>query len=380
MNWTPLWRQAHTAGMPLGFKSGKKKTIAFELPVYISGDRIRVVFLNHFGKKSCEVGSIVLKINGVLYPVTKNGKPSIKMPAGSRIISDEIKVKIHENTQMEVRIYMNTGNADSNMTEDSALSHKGNLTMLEELPKIEKPEQMVKTGEYYAVPAIEAIEVYHEKKTKVIAAFGDSLTAMNRWGKPLQKRLYDAYGDEFSFVNEGILGNCLTYEIPGLFQRAFGEKGIKRFDRDMEGIENLHTVIFALCSNDIAFGDEKRKHFLNVDNCILETKRMIEKMRSRNLRVVGMTISPRFGQEKIEFTERMNNDRHIYNEWLLTCGLFDYVLDADAVVRDSDNPEWYDARYHLGDHLHPNDEGGRIIAEAFNLEKLTGQSIKSGML
>ena len=64
------------------------------------------------------------------------------------------------------------------------------------------------------------------------------------------------------------------------------------------------------------------------------------------------------------------------NAWIRTAGIFDYVFDAEAVVRE----ERADGLYfreglHMGDHLHPNEKGGQLLADAYDLELLTGASV-----
>lgn len=45
----------------------------------------------------------------------------------------------------------------------------------------------------------------------------------------------------------------------------------------------------------------------------------------------------------------------------------------DAVLRDAKQTNVIDARYHQGDHLHPNQAGGQRIADAFDLDRLVGR-------
>ena len=63
------------------------------------------------------------------------------------------------------------------------------------------------------------------------------------------------------------------------------------------------------------------------------------------------------------------------NDWIRSnADLFDYVFDAEAVVREQHEDGWYFREgIHMGDHLHPNDEGGRLLADAWNLEQLVGR-------
>ncbi len=52
------------------------------------------------------------------------------------------------------------------------------------------------------------------------------------------------------------------------------------------------------------------------------------------------------------------------------------VIDAEAAVCDSDEEGmFFREGLHQGDHLHPNTEGGRVMAEAYDLEELTGEQI-----
>ena len=52
------------------------------------------------------------------------------------------------------------------------------------------------------------------------------------------------------------------------------------------------------------------------------------------------------------------------------------MIDAETAVRDSDEEGMFFQKVlHQGDHLHPNTEGGRVIAEAYDLEELTGEQI-----
>ena len=61
------------------------------------------------------------------------------------------------------------------------------------------------------------------------------------------------------------------------------------------------------------------------------------------------------------------------NEWIRTSGVFDAVIDLDAIARDTAKPAKLRAELDSGDHLHPGDEGDRIVAEAIDLDALLGK-------
>ena len=59
---------------------------------------------------------------------------------------------------------------------------------------------MEQYGLYEAIPGMDQIEVFTGQPSKIIVAFGDSITAMNRWVKPLKRRLFDAYGGDYALM------------------------------------------------------------------------------------------------------------------------------------------------------------------------------------
>jgi lysophospholipase L1-like esterase len=66
------------------------------------------------------------------------------------------------------------------------------------------------------------------------------------------------------------------------------------------------------------------------------------------------------------------------NEWIRTAGIFDYVFDAEACVREERKDGCYFAEgLHQGDHLHPNAKGGKILADSYDLVQLTGHTQKN---
>jgi lysophospholipase L1-like esterase len=60
------------------------------------------------------------------------------------------------------------------------------------------------------------------------------------------------------------------------------------------------------------------------------------------------------------------------NQWIRTTGVFDAVIDLDAALRDpSDHTRLLPAA-DTGDHLHPNETGQRMMAQAVDLALFTG--------
>ena len=92
---------------------------------------------------------------------------------------------------------------------------------------------------------------------------------------------------------------------------------------------------------------------------------LIERAHARNIRVYGVPLLP-FGLSKYaSFEHELARQR--VNDWIRTSGRFDAVIDFDQVVRDEKYPVKLAAVYDGGDHLHPNTEGHRKLAEAVDL-------------
>jgi len=55
------------------------------------------------------------------------------------------------------------------------------------------------------------------------------------------------------------------------------------------------------------------------------------------------------------------------NHWIRESGAFDAVIDFDAVLRDPAQPSRLLPLADTGDHLHPNEAGYRMMADAIDL-------------
>lgn len=63
--------------------------------------------------------------------------------------------------------------------------------------------------------------------------------------------------------------------------------------------------------------------------------------------------------------------RQAVNQWIRTSGVFDGVFDLDAAVRDPAHPLQFRDSFHSGDHLHPNADGYKAMADAFDVTLIT---------
>ena len=376
MAWTPVWHQAISGALMKGKLVGKKKTVQFTFESHHTSSRMRFCFSNRNADYPYEIGEMAVLAGGKIYPVTLDGKTAFSIAPGGRTFSDAICVPVKEKETVEVRIFCRNYILDTNMVEESAARYKGNRVTAEVLPKGERNlvEKVLKAN--CGVPVIESIEVEVEHPSHMILAFGDSITAMGRWVRPLSERMYNAYGNRYVLLNSGISGNCWLTVQDNAFAAVFGKKGTERAEWDVFSQEDLHTVIFGLGVNDLACLTKDNKDLICFEMFTKTVTEFTAKLHAQNTRVVMQTITPRCGCSLGEFTEEMEALRCQINDWIRECGLFDYVFDADTLVRNPGKPNFYDDRYHQGDYLHPSEAGGKYLADSFDLELLTSESAK----
>lgn len=373
--WTMIWHQALTCAMFGGRSLRNKKTVVFPITAPVSGEKLRIRFANHFGKKPYHVGAMTVWVDGMPHTVTMNEKHAFCVPTGGVVYSDVLDLPVAAGMELELRLYTTNRVNDCNAIEERTNLLQGDGTKAALTENIHKSRFVEALNANNSIPVIEAVELFAERG-KAIVAFGDSITAQSRWTKPLADRLITKYHGEYILLNAGISGNCLLYEAAGIFGATYGEKGTTRFARDVLEIPKLHAVIFGLGVNDAAYLSEKTAELLCLANYQKAVTEIVEKLRERDVRVIMQTITPRMDVDRSMgvYTEKMEALRLAYNEWIRTAGLFDYMFDAEAVVREegSDGIRFRDG-LHLGDHLHPNAEGGRLLADAYDLSKLTGE-------
>ena len=377
--WSMIWHQAMTRSFLDGKAFGWNKTVAFALETPVAGEALRLRLSNQRGSEPAQIGALGVAVNGVVHPITVDGQSSFSIPVGETRLSDPCAVAFQRGEMLELREYYTNAIMDSNMIEEGATLVRGNMvTNAGPLPH-QKPFLAKALGAYVAIPAIEGVEVLTDKPAKAIVAFGDSITALSQWTKPLGRRLYETYPCQYVLLNSGISGNCLLYEPGGLFGPVFGMRGTRRFERDVLAVPNLHTVVFGLGVNDVSYLTNDTASLVNLPAFQAAVTDIVLRLHARGVRMVMQTITPRLGVARTmgKYTRPMEELRLQINDWIRSSeDLFDYLFDAEAVVRDRRQDGWYFREgIHQGDHLHPNAEGGRLLADAFDLERLTGASL-----
>ena len=221
--WVRVWHQAMTGAFADGKVSGHNKTIAFALDAPVAGEQRRVLLSNRRGSEPARIGALNVWVDGKPYPLTADGKRTFSVPAGQTCHTDAVAAPIVRAAKLELRLYYLNDLRDANMIEDGATLLKGShVADVGPLP-LRKPYMARLLGVANPLPAIEAVEVLTDEPARAIVAFGESISAMSKWTKPLARRLAEAYPGEYALLNSGISGNCLLYEVEGAIGQVFLE-------------------------------------------------------------------------------------------------------------------------------------------------------------
>jgi lysophospholipase L1-like esterase len=237
---------------------------------------------------------------------------------------------------------------------------------------------------------LDALDMKAPADTRVIATFGDSITdgtastlnGDDRWPDVLSRRLYAKYGNKVAVVNTAIGGNQVAGPAEYLIPKGFpgGPSAGQRLERDLLSLSGVTTIIWLEGIND--FSKNGNASFETVQAAM---KEIIVRMRARlpGVRIVGATVTSALGSSSAAhgFPEQ-DEKRKALNEFIRTPGLFDAVVDFDAVTLD---PQTGGMRAEFvpesttggkGDKLHPNRYGYLSMGMAIDLGVIVPEPVR----
>jgi lysophospholipase L1-like esterase len=203
-----------------------------------------------------------------------------------------------------------------------------------------------------------------------IVALGDSITegyattagAHRSWPELLAERLQRDPGlADWAVVNAGISGNRVL-------KVGAGDAAVARFDADVLTRPGVKWVIVLESINDINMSimpGMPPSQAVTADQLIAGLDQLVARAHLHGIRIAGGTIMATKG---LPFYNQQGEEmRQAVNRWVRESGRFDAVIDFDAVTRDPADPLRIRPQIDPGDHVHPNDLGNRIMADAIDL-------------
>ena len=228
---------------------------------------------------------------------------------------------------------------------------------------------------------LDAVDMRVARTTRVVVAFGDSITdgtastlnGDDRWPDVLSRRLHAAYGESVAVVNAGIGGNRVTGPAEYTPQKPFagGPGAGQRLDRDVFSLSHVSAVIWLEGINDL-----NGNAGVSVETVRKAMTDITARMRTRGLQVFGATLTSALGSAGGSGSPEVDQKRRALNDFIRTSRIFDAVFDFDRATIDESTGAMR-AEYvpnstigGAGDRLHPNRLGYAAMAEAVDLTAL----------
>nr|WP_295575281.1 GDSL-type esterase/lipase family protein [uncultured Stenotrophomonas sp.] len=222
----------------------------------------------------------------------------------------------------------------------------------------------------YQQNVFSAVMVLRADRPQVIVALGDSITegatarrgTFNQWPERLAQRLQQACPNRFVVLNQGISGNKLL-------DHGRSHSALSRLDRDVIAVADADQVILFEGINDIRRGGGAQPPpGRNAADMLLGYQQVASRLHARGIRAWLGTLTPFGGYERYEPVSAAT--RTTINQWARGGKTgFDGIIDFDAALRDPKAAESLPNDI-TRDHLHPNDEGYRRMADAIDLRML----------
>ncbi len=362
------------------------------------GKQARVRFTNVFGTRpltidgayaALQLGSATL-VAGTSRPVTFGGKPSITIEPGKDAWSDAVVLPFVKDpralTGRKLAVSFHVAGESGPMTWHAKALQTSYVTAPGAGAKGQVEDEAAfpySTASWYFV---DAVDMMAPADTKVIVAFGDSITdgtasTMNgddRWPNVLSRRLHAA-GARAVVLNAGIGGNQVVGPAEYSAQKPYagGPSAGSRVERDVTGLSGVTAMIWLEGIND--FSKSGNASTEAVQNGMKEIAARV-RAKVAGIRIIGATLATALHSTNAAHgSGEQDAQRKALNEFIRTSGVFDGVADFDKVTLDTATgemkPEFVpeSTTGGPGDKLHPNRAGYLAMANAIDLEMLMGK-------
>jgi lysophospholipase L1-like esterase len=352
------------------------------------GEKWRIRLSNNFGTAPVTIGHAFVGVQesgsnlvpGTNRELTFGGRQAVTIPVGTEVFSDPVHLETgHEGGGAQaLAVSLYTPGTTGPITWHAAAFTTSYISFPGAGDHTAEPAGDVYANSTTSWYWLDGVEVRADSDTKVVVAFGDSITdgffstlnGEDRWANFLDRRLKAQSDSSFSVVNEAIGGNMViaVRPAPGC-TLCDGERAGIRLERDVFGQAGVTTVVWLEGINDIGGADASAATVIDGMRAI------ITRVHARGLKIIGATLTPSGGTAFGDYgTTTANTQRNIVNEFIRHGGWFDGVVDFDAVTRDPATPGFLLPQFNLqsttggvGDHLHPSRPGFIAMADAFDL-------------
>ena len=363
------------------------------------GRQARIRLSNSFGTKPItfddafaglqESGSAVLAgtNRGILF----GGKKSVTVQPGSSVVSDPVTLEFVKSSAdpllrgRKLSISFHVAGETGPMTWHAKALTTSYVTAPGAGSKGRAVDEVAfpySTTSWYF---LDEVDMRVADSTKVIVAFGDSITdgtattlnGDDRWPDVLSRRVHAKFGTAFSIVNQGIGGNQVAgpaeytsaKPIPG------GPSAVSRLERDIISLPGVASIIWMEGVND--FGVDT-----SVDAVVEGYTKGVAALRQKipGVKIYAATLTAALNSTIVTHGRpEVDTKRKALNQFLRTSKIFDGVFDFDGATFDEKTGELKPAMQPNsstggpGDKLHPNRAGYAAMGNAIDIDVLASR-------
>lgn len=369
-SWSRSWMAA-----PLVSRTAPEKrpdlsdrTLRQVVRISTGGDRIRLRLSNEMSTRPLLLGAVHVALagaNGETLPgtdrvVTFNQAQGATIPARAPLLSDPIAMPVKPLARIAISIHLPQGAPDATVHSYSAATGwtaPGDQTAATSLTDATTLGPRV---------IITGVEVENRKPARTIVTLGDSITdgvratpdSDRRWPDLLAERLQRGGMTLTGVANAGISANRLLSE-------GDGYNALARFDSDVLAVPGVSHVIILEGVNDLGAAARDQQPMLPPAAIIGAYRQMIARAHDRGVKVILATILPYKGAGY--WNAAGEASRVAINDWIRTNREADGYVDLAQAIADPADPARMARAYDVGDALHPNDAGFRVMADAIDL-------------
>lgn len=343
---------------------------------------IRLTFSNAFGATDLVISaaSIALPLNNTAgspsilpstaLPVTfSNGLTTFTIPPGALALSDPIHLPtpIRSRSNLAITLYLASGQTGHLIT-----GHPGSRTTSHAVPgpHLLTPDLSLipshkPTDHWYFLTSIDAfLPTTHH----ALALLGDSITdgrgsttnTNNRWPDQLLSLIRGTPSlAALSTLNLAAGGNRVLAD-------GLGPNALARLERDVVSHPNVRMCLIYIGVNDLGTAAPEAAAAV-AERLIGAYVQIVARLHRAGIAALGTTITPMSGPGQVYGDPLREVARQKVNKWIREGAAFDAVVDFDAAVRDPGNGTMLRKELDVGDYLHLNPEGYRVMAETVGL-------------
>jgi lysophospholipase L1-like esterase len=357
------------------------QTVREYVRISAGGDRIKLVFSNRYGKAPLAIGAASVMMREVMREVTREvtrqvtfaGARQVTIAPGATVMSDAIALSVAPLSQLEVTTYL------PERTPVTGFHWGASQRISIAAGKVSRAADFSTATRVEGRLFLSAVLVDPLLNGRTVVALGDSITDGNgstpdadrRWPDFLARRLAP-HG--IAVANAGISGARLLKD-------GMGERALARFEQDVLSQPGVSDVIVLLGINDIGWPGSPfapAETMVTLDELTTGFRQLAATTHARTIRITVGTLPPFEGALEGtpfagHYTPQKEALRLRLNAWIRGAGIFDGVVDFDAVLRDPARPQRMRAQFDSGDHLHPGDAGYRKMADAIDIDAIVAR-------